>query len=202
MFALPLTIPEKSSKSPRHQRKLKNEVKTVERLIMEVINDQNILHKRILRLEKARGTLSLNKGPTTNRKNNNYYSSSSRTVKRDSDSDSDSDSSSARKKRNSIEEYGYGNDFRLSSLEKSMADYSNTLEAVDGKVNGLSSLRDSTTALFTVLEALETKYDGRFNEMHTNMGRIETSVNAISIMADENKEQQVRTCLNLQCFSV
>ena len=98
---------------------------------------------------------------------------------------------SNRKKRNLVEEYGASTSFRLGSLEKSMADYSNTLEAVDGKVNGLSSLRDSTTALFTVLEALETKYDGRLNDLQTNLGRIEASINTVSLSTDELHEQQV-----------
>ena len=192
-------------------------------MIRDVIKDEALLHKRLVKLEKkfaatvwmpaaAAGTTSgKREGEETDDNNNDDTLSNNSidtiaTLPATSEESQRGVSSSYywnTKNRRGIEnkrkigEYGASTSFRVNALEKSLSDYANTLQDVNDKVDSLAHLRESTTQLFTALEALETKYDERLTEMQTGLSRMEASVSKASITNDELQEQQVRFLLFL-----
>lgn len=85
----------------------------------------------------------------------------------------------------------------LLPIEKSIENHTNTFELMDNKLEGLTTLYETTRSIFTSLESLENKYDIKITDLQTSMAKLEVGINTISITTDELKEQQnIQTITN------
>ncbi|CAG7817704.1 unnamed protein product [Allacma fusca] len=206
----------------RHQRKHKSELISLENVIRDVMRDQTLLHKRLVKLERkfvvgSRSTERRDGGGTKAERGSSWNSADYNSNQVSNEIDiidgaeqhqqgvvSRSQTKIKRMDQRKRKSYDYdedvghslgnqaSNSYRINILEKDLKDYSNTLQGLSFKLSSVMDIRESSKQLFTAMEGLETKYDERLTEMQTGLARLEASVSQASITNDELKEQQIR----------